>query len=161
MYDRLLCPLDGSKLSECSLEHIKAIATGCRVTTVILLTVIEEPELLVVQYDSQQAIEEEVKLKEKQINEMKKGAEDYLAMAAQDLRKESVTVQIEILQSSTHHGAADAILDYAQNNKVDLIIMSTHGRSGISRWAFGSITDKVIRRSKVSVLTVTSEGCRA
>lgn len=161
MYNRLLCPLDGSKLSECSLEHVKAIAAGCRVTSVVLLTVIEEPELLMVQYDSQQAIEEEVKLKEKQINEMKKGAEDYLAIAAQVLRNEGITVQIEILQSSAYHGVADAILDFAQNSKADLIIMSTHGRSGISRWAFGSVTDKVIRHSKVPVLTVTSEGCRA
>ena len=161
MYDRLLCPLDGSKLSECSLEHIKAIATGCRVTTVILLTVIEEPELLVVQYDSQQAIEKEVKQRENQLNEMKKRAEDYLTVAAQELQKENIMVKIEIIQSSVHHGAADAILDYAQNNEVDLIIMSTHGRSGISRWAFGSVTDKVIRHSRIPVLTVTPEGCRA
>jgi len=161
MYDRLLCPLDGSKLSECSLDHIKAIATGCRVTTVTLLTVIEKPELMMVEYASRQAIEEDIKQRENHLNEMKKGAEDYLNKAAQDLRKENIMVQIEILQPSAYHGAADAILDYAQNNKVDLIIMSTHGRSGISRWAFGSVADKVIRHSKVPVLTVTPEGCRA
>ena len=91
---------------------------------------------------------------------MKKGAEDFLTRAAEDLRKENIMIEIEIIQSSVHHGAAYAILDYAQNNKVDLIIMSTHGRSGISRWAFGSVTDKVIRHSKVPVLTVTPEGCR-
>ena len=161
MYDRLLCPLDGSKLSECSLEHIKAIATGCRVTTVTLLTVIEEPELMMVEYASRQAIEEDVKQRENNLNKMKKGAEDYLTTTAEDLRKENIMVQIEILQPSAYHGVADAILDYAQNNKADPIIMSTHGRSGISRWTFGSVTDKVIRHSKVPVLTVTPEGCRA
>ena len=96
-----------------------------------------------------------------QLNEMKERAEDYLAIAAEDLRKENIMIQIEILQSSAYHGVADAILDYAQNSRADLIIMSTHGRSGISRWTFGSVTDKVIRHSKVPVLTVTPEGCRA
>ena len=52
------------------------------------------------------------------------------------------------------------ILEYAQNNNIDLIIISTHGRSGISRWAFGSVADKVVRTSTVPVLTVTPTGCR-
>ncbi len=43
---------------------------------------------------------------------------------------------------------------------MDLIIMSTHGRSGVSRWAFGSVADKVVSHSKIPVLTITPEGCR-
>ena len=56
--------------------------------------------------------------------------------------------------------AADAILDYAEKNNVDLIIMSTHGRSGISRWAFGSVADRVVRHSIAPVLLVAPAGCR-
>jgi nucleotide-binding universal stress UspA family protein len=160
MYKRLLGPLDGSKLSECSLEHIKAIAKGCEVPEVVLLTVIEEPDILVGGYASREYVKEEVNRRDNRINEMKKGAEDYLTKVAEDLRKENISVKTEVIQSALHHGAADEILAYAQNNKVDLVIMSTHGRSGISRWAFGSVTDKVISHTKVPVLTTTPAGCR-
>ena len=146
--------------SECSLEHIKAIATGCKITVVTLLTVIEEPQFSYGGYTSQQAIEEKTKQRENEMYQIQKGAEDYLTRAAEDLRKENITVHTDVIQSSINHGAADAILDYARNNKVDLIIMSTHGRSGISRLAFGSITDKVIRHAKIPVLTIIPEGCR-
>ncbi|OGO25315.1 MAG: hypothetical protein A2144_09740 [Chloroflexi bacterium RBG_16_50_9] len=49
---------------------------------------------------------------------------------------------------------ADGILKAAEEAKADMIAMSTHGRSGLRRWAFGSITDKVLRGSSVPVLTV-------
>ena len=55
---------------------------------------------------------------------------------------------------------AEEILDYAQNNQVDLIVMSTYGRYGISRWAFGSVTDKVLRHSIATVLITSPSGCR-
>jgi nucleotide-binding universal stress UspA family protein len=49
---------------------------------------------------------------------------------------------------------ADEILRYADENSVDLILMATHGRSGIKRWAMGSVADKVLRAAKVPVLLV-------
>ena len=55
---------------------------------------------------------------------------------------------------------AEAIVDYAEKNGIDLIVMSTHGRSGPSRWALGSVADKVIRSSTVAVLICVPEGCR-
>jgi nucleotide-binding universal stress UspA family protein len=53
--------------------------------------------------------------------------------------------------------AADEIIKVAQDIKADLIAMSTHGRSGLGRWALGSITDKVLRESPVPVLTVRAK----
>jgi nucleotide-binding universal stress UspA family protein len=49
---------------------------------------------------------------------------------------------------------ADAILNYAEANGVDLIAMSTHGRSGIGRWLLGSVADRVVHGSQVPVLLV-------
>jgi len=49
---------------------------------------------------------------------------------------------------------ADTIIDYAKTNSIDLIAMSTHGRSGVDRWVFGSITDKVLHAGDTAVLTV-------
>jgi nucleotide-binding universal stress UspA family protein len=49
---------------------------------------------------------------------------------------------------------AETIIDYANRHSVDLIIMATHGRSGLSRWAYGSVADKVLRGADVPVLLV-------
>ena len=160
MYKKILGPLDGSKLSECSLQHIKAIATGCKVAEVTLLTVVEKPPPAFTESAGQQAMEDTAKQREKEAREIQKRAEDYLAKVAGSFGKERIAVQTAVIRPPIAHRVADAILDYAQNNKVDLIIMGTHGRSGISRWAFGSVTDKVIRDAKVPVLTITSAGCR-
>ena len=83
-------------------------------------------------------------------------AEDYLSQMADKLKKEGIAVQTVVAQGVP----ADEILNYAQNNQADLIIMRTHGRSGISRWAFGSVTDKVRRHSTAAVLTTSPSGCR-
>jgi nucleotide-binding universal stress UspA family protein len=53
------------------------------------------------------------------------------------------------------------ILSYAEKNHVDLIVMSTHGRSGLSHFLFGSVAEKVSRHSRVPVLLISPEGCRA
>ena len=50
--------------------------------------------------------------------------------------------------------AADQILEYAEANAVNVIVMSTHGRSGIGRWVLGSVTDKVLHAGDMPVLTV-------
>ncbi len=49
---------------------------------------------------------------------------------------------------------ADQIIDYAEANAIDLIAMSTHGRSGIGQWVFGSVTDKVLHAGDTAVLVV-------
>jgi len=160
MYESILGPLDGSKLSECSLEHIKAIATGCKASKVTLLTVIEELQPVFMESAGQQLIENMAKQREQEAKEIQKRAEGYLAKIAGGFEKEGIAVETAVIHPSLAHGVANAILEYTQNNKVDLIIMGTHGRSGISRWAFGSVADKVIRDAKVPVLTVTPAGCR-
>jgi nucleotide-binding universal stress UspA family protein len=50
--------------------------------------------------------------------------------------------------------SADVIIDYARLKRADLIVMSTHGRSGLGRWAFGSVADKVLRGANRPVLLV-------
>ena len=72
----------------------------------------------------------------------------YLDRITEKLQKEGVAAK-----SAIDYGKpAEEILDYAEKNQFDLVIMSTHGRSGISRWAFGSVAEEVIRRSTVPVL---------
>jgi nucleotide-binding universal stress UspA family protein len=160
MYNKILAPLDGSKLSECSLAHIKDIAAGCHVAKVILLTVLEPVLMPGWEWTNQQQIKEmttEIRNKESQIQQK---AEAYLAGVSANLKKAGIESESVILKEKDLHEEADIILDYAQSNNIDLIVMSTHGRSGAARWAFGSVADRVVRHAKAPVLTITPASCR-
>jgi len=150
MYKKMLVPLDGSEFSECVLDHVRAIAIGCQVPEVVLLGV-AEPVTHQVYY--MVGIEDQVGDMQKQTE---KYVESYLSKAADSLKKDDIAAQTAVVSGR----AAEEILDYANKNQVDLIIMSTHGRSGLSRWVLGSVTDRVVRHSRAPVLTVAPTGCR-
>jgi nucleotide-binding universal stress UspA family protein len=160
MYNKILAPLDGSKIAECSLGHIKEIATGCHVSEVVLLRVIEDSPPVYAQFGNRSQIEEEVKEKENEQKRLRQMAEQYLNEVNDNLKKQGVSAQNVIIQAEENQSPADIILEYAGNNDIDLITMSTHGRSGVTRWAFGSVADRVVRHSKIPVLTIAPAGCR-
>jgi len=150
MYKKMLVPLDGSEFSECVLDHVRAIAKGCQVPEVVLLGV-AEPITHQVYY--MVGIEDRVGDMQK---ETEKYVESYLSKAADSLKKDDIAVQTAAVSGRP----AEEILDYANKNQVDLIIMSTHGRSGVSRWVLGSVTDRVVRHSGAPVLTISPRECR-
>ena len=151
MYKKILVPLDGSVLAECALEHVKAIALGCNVPEVILFRVVE-PAFAISDALSDGAI-----IYTELINQIQKEAEEYI---------NSITLKFKLktglaVQSVLAYGnAAGEILDYTGKNGVDLIIMTTHGRSGVSRWLFGNVADRVSHHSTVPVLIIAPSGCR-
>lgn len=157
MYNRILVPLDGSRLSESSLPHAQVIAKGTPDSNVVLLTVIESsktgfPDDI---YDATlDQVHEELVKEDKHLQQ---NAENYLLNIAEGLRKTGLKVKTIVIRSGLEKSAADIIIDYARANKVDLIIMSTHGRSGLSRWTLGSVTDRVIRHAGVPVLSIARE----
>ena len=151
MYQKILAPLDGSDFSECSLDHVKAIATGCQVPEVVLLRVVEPIHSSDVAAYVEAGIDTTLLMKDVQ-----QSAETYIARVAESLSKAGLPAKGVVVTG----WAADSIMKYAEENGVDLIIMSTHGRSGISRWVMGSITDKVVRSSRIPVLSVSPLGCR-
>jgi len=148
LYTKILAPLDGSEMGECTLEHTRIIANGCGTDEVTLLLVVESgPTGSVWEstgFNFTQAQEQAVAK-----------ANQYLSEIADRLAKDNVKTQSVVLKGRP----ADTILDYAKKNDIDLIIMSTHGRSGASRWAFGSVTEKVLRMSTVPVLSISPPGC--
>ena len=151
MYKKILVPLDGSELAECALEHVKAIAIGCNVPEVVFLRVVEPT------YLGADALSASSVMYADLINQIQQEAENYIKTATQKF------IQLSGMnaQSTLAYGnAADEILKYAQNNQVDLIIMTTHGRSGISRWLFGNVADRVSHHSTVPVLIIAPPGCR-
>jgi nucleotide-binding universal stress UspA family protein len=149
MFEKILVPLDGSKVGEAALPVIEQIlsklAPGSSLE-VILIGVITLLRHWVVVGEASAPVsytEEELKI-------IKDRVMNYLEKAGDGLRDKGITVRTIV----TSGNAADEILKTADQNKVDLIAMSTHGRSGLKRLAFGSITDKVMHGSRVPVLMV-------
>ncbi len=151
MYQKVLVPLDGSELAECVLPHVEAIATGCRVRNVIFIRVVE-PFYMPSGADGHNFSE-----KEKQLMDSKSrtAADNYLSQLVSRATYDGVNVQSEI----TTGKVAESLAGYATKNEVDLIIMATHGRSGVSRWARGSVADRLLRSACVPVLMVRAPGC--
>ncbi len=155
MYKKMLAPLDGSELSECSLEHVRAVATGCQVPEIVLLRVIEPIHEPLEDEGASDDWRRSVRERAQAV------AEGYLAKVANSLKKEGIAIETVVVPGGPDTGgAAYEILEYAKKNQVDLIVMSTHGRSGISRWALGSVSDRVLRHSAAPVLVVSPAGCR-
>lgn len=148
MYKKILVPLDGSEFSECILEHVRSVATGCQVPEVVLLRVIEPFDHRI--YNVPGERRRDIQEKGKAV------AGEYLARVAGNLKQDGVAAEVAVSEGEP----ADEILRYAGQNRVDLIAMSTHGRSGISRFAFGSVADKVIRNSATPLLIASPPGCR-
>jgi nucleotide-binding universal stress UspA family protein len=147
MYQKILVPLDGSELAECVLPHVKAIAAGCGIGQVVLLKVVEPlPGWAAPEVDFEVVQKASVK-----------AAEDYLARIQAKLNKEGLAIETQVLSGMP----AETISDFAQHNKVDLMTLATHGRSGISRWAFGSVADRLVRSSSAPVLLIRPKGCES
>lgn len=151
MYRKMLIPLDGSDLAECSMDHAKAIAQGCNVPDVILLQVIEPFSIAAMSALSEADADTVERVREKNLQD----AREYLAKVENKLKAQGIAAR----PVSVEGRPADEILSYAEKNDIDLIIMSTHGRSGLSRFFFGSVAEKVSRHSPVPVLLLSPKGC--
>ena len=153
MYEKILVPLDGSELAESVLPHVETIARGCSVVEIVLLRVCEAPSILADYPEGSN------RNWEKHVERMTTNAQQqcnvYLGDVEKQLRDQGFNVRTE----SCLGKPAEEIVNYATKNKVDLIIMASHGRAGVSRWAYGSEADKVLRSSCVPVLLVKAPGC--
>ena len=97
------------------------------------------------------AVEQGVLIAEQAAAACKAEAEKYLAATEKRLKEKGFKVRTVLMKGDP----ASEILNYAANNPVDLIAMGSHGRSGISRWAYGSVASKVLRGISSPILVVT------
>ena len=157
MYQKILAPLDGSRLAECSLDHVKAIALGCNSSKVVLLRVVEPFKPLAdVGYYGQGYKDYSPDFLTEAWTKHRVDAESYLSEVAAKLKKENLPVEMALI---TGDDVADTILTYARDNGVDLIVTSTRGRSGPTRWLMGSVADRIVSHSPIPVLLVSSPAC--
>ena len=153
MYKKILVPLDGSGFAECSLEHVKAVTSGSSASKIILFSVVEP---LSTETVYALTIAGDDLLRKAEMDNQTE-ARNYIGKVKNKLAKSGLKVETVVVDGR----AAEEILDYAKNNKVDLIVMSTHGKSGISRWFFGSVAQKVLQHSPIPILLIAPSGCRA
>jgi nucleotide-binding universal stress UspA family protein len=139
--DRILVPLDGSALAEAALELATDLARGAS-STLVLLRAAEAHSLPGVDPSDAQV---------KVVSE----AEGYLAAAAERLRGRGV----KHVETSVWYGPpAASIAEAARVRKADLIVMSSHGRSGLGRLMLGSVAESVLRSTSVPILLVRAPG---
>ncbi len=149
MYEKILVSLDGSKESECILDHVRMLAKSCSIPKVVLLRVVEPYSPSLANYVGDSTARE---IGEKE----HRTAEEYLSYVADILRPHCGGVETMVVEG---HPAYE-IVEYASRNGVDLIAMSTHGKSGITRWAVGSVTRHVMDHWAGLLLTIPPAGCR-
>lgn len=149
MYERILVPLDGSKVGEAALPHVEELVTKMLPETNVEVTLLQVVSSLS-HYIVAGEASAQVPYTEQEVEQIKKRSADYLDQAGESLRTSGATVRVRVSVGR----AAEEIIKTADAIKVDLIAMSTHGRSGISRWAFGSVTDRVLRSGDRPILMV-------
>jgi nucleotide-binding universal stress UspA family protein len=142
---RIVITLDGSPLSEKALgpglflaQSFGADATLLRVNPII--------SILGFDYGAQVAGEAEEYVR----RGAHEHAETYLAYAARRMVHAGIGADTAVIDGPV----VDSILDYIEGSRVDLLIMTTHGRSGLKRWVYGSVTSKVLSGSKCSMLII-------
>ncbi|MFC1871529.1 universal stress protein [Chloroflexota bacterium] len=150
MYQNIMVPLDGSELAEFVLPHVAAIAGGCHVAKVSLIRAVA-PIQLYGGLESRFNPEEREHIDKDSMNV----ARDYIEQVGRQLKEKGLYVEFEVLYGNV----IDTLVDYANNHDVDLIVMTTHGRSGVSRWFLGSVADRLLRSAAVPVMTVRPPGC--
>ena len=132
MYKRMLVPLDGSEIADIALIYTAETAAALPGVEIYLLHVYNP--------------------REGGLGSMHKA---YIENATDEIGKRlDKNAAVKVKSQLVSCDPADEIVRYTQKQKTDLIIMATHGRSGISRWAYGSVAENVMLGTQTPVIMV-------
>lgn len=153
MSEKILMPLDGSKMGEAALTYldgfISRLAPGKKVEITLfhVITAVRHS----VHYQGGGMVS--IPYTEEELNGFREEAKAYLRRVSKSLRSEQITIVPKV---AVNQNPAEAIIEAEKEVNADLVAMATHGRSGISRFALGSVAEKVMRGGGVPVLMVRS-----
>ena len=153
MSERILVPLDGSKLAEVALPHIEELVAKLAPGLKVEVTLFQVVPSMTHQIPGGDDVVP-IPYTEKEMEQIKKRVMDYLDKAGEGLRSKGAIVKCKVGVGN----AAEEIIKAADEINAGLIAMTTHGRSGLSRWALGSVTDRVLRGANRLILTVRVSG---
>ena len=147
MYRTILLPLDGSERAESILPHVEELALRYK-AKVILIQVIESTQLLQVSDGGS------MEAYQKALGELEKEATAYLGRLQEYFLKKGINAHINIC----HGAVVEEIIKVAENEKVDIIALASHGRTGLSRVFYGSVAAGILHRIDRPLLLVRSSG---
>lgn len=155
MYRRILVTLDGSPLAEQVLPHVNALLEGRSGVRLFLLSVAQVIDVAAASamvypmaiYPGQ-PVDEDAE---------RRRVEDELRNYLLGVEKNLMQPGVEFYREVRFGNPANEIITYAHDIKADLIAMCTHGRSGIARWTYGSVADRVLRVAECPVLLVRAK----
>lgn len=142
-YQKIVVPLDGSGWSQRAVPHAVDIARANK-AELILLHVFRPPAA---EFTDQLALAGQ----EGQIQQMREAMKQYLIGVRTELRNEDISVRTQVIEGLS---VPAIICDYVNEEGVDLVVMSSHGRSGLARFLLGSVAGKVMEGVKVPVLLI-------
>ncbi len=146
MIKRIMVTLDGSEFAERALPY--AIELAQKFDAEIELIRVVQPIIMMSDFGAT-TYQSLISMEEKEAN-------TYLRATQHELQQIGVRVHYKLLEGSV----ADAIIDQAIRDEVDLIVMSTHGRSGLSRWIYGSVATKILEHAPCPVFLVRVQHAR-
>jgi len=142
MYTKVVVPLDGSRLAEVALPYAEEIAAKMG-SDIVLLTVLPSEDG--VEYQNHLVYSKKIV--------------DVTTLQVEKYRLNSTNHGTKIATVTRTGNPAEGILDFAEKGYPSLIVMATHGRSGISRWSVGSVADKVVRATtRQPLLLIRAKG---
>ncbi len=148
MYRKAVVPLDGSELAECVFPHIKDLVKCGALGEVVLINVVG----VEVPWEEMERGIDYQALRQKFLEV----SQEYLDSVQTRLAREGIEVKTESVEAvRPSHG----ILEYARQKDADIIVMATHGRTGMQRLLLGSVAFKVLHESPIPVLLVRPESC--
>jgi len=140
-YKKILVSLDGSALAEAALPHAQTLASD------------EEAQIILLRVSADPAAEfsfSDPSIADNLIQEMEAETLSYMQSARGKLQKAGFRTSFLIRQGAI----AETILQVAAEINADVVVMSTHGRSGVKRWLLGSVADRVVTHSEVPVMLI-------
>jgi nucleotide-binding universal stress UspA family protein len=149
---QILLPLDGSEAGEAAVEYVGELMSRLE-SEVILFGVVSSG-----QHIRSVGGLDYISYPEEQMAMFKKEAEDYLNGVYRRLKRRKGSVKVTLKVGVGDIG--QEILKFAEEERVNLIAISSHGHSGIEKWVFGSIANKVVQASKTPVLVVKTVGSK-
>jgi len=152
LLNRVLLPLDGSEAGEAAVEYIGELMSRLE-SEVILFGVVSSG-----QHIRTVGGLDYISYPEEQLAMFKKEAEEYLDGVYRRLKRRKGTVKVTLKVGDKVGDVGQEIIKFAEKERVNLIAISSHGHSGIEKWVFGSIANKVVQGSKAPVLVVKALG---
>jgi nucleotide-binding universal stress UspA family protein len=150
MYQKVLVPLDGSELAEAALPQVRNLAAGGFIGEVVLLSVVEI-DLVGLPLTSTGIIDLPA-LRKEHCDRF----QEYLRNIRDELAAEGINARAVALEGRS----AKTIVDYANTKGVDLIVIASHGYSGMKKLMFGSVALRVLHEVHAPVLLIRPESCR-